>query len=123
VQVINLLNTLSGDPVEMKIAVHHGDLVKLLGINDIVYVESEGRYCHITSNTKERLTTAKLIKEFEDFLGNSSPVIRIHKSCMINVNHIKEYSNGEPCIITMIDGATFEVARRKKQEILERIKK
>ncbi|CAN5743376.1 hypothetical protein BH11BAC7_BH11BAC7_18200 [soil metagenome] len=29
----------------------------------------------------------------------------------------------EPCIIEMNNGQTFEVARRKKQEVLERLKK
>jgi len=41
----------------------------------------------------------------------------------MNAKHIKEYSKGEPCFITMLNGTTFEVSRRKKQEVLEKLKK
>jgi hypothetical protein len=42
---------------------------------------------------------------------------------MINVNYIKEYGKSEPYFIIMNDGKTFEIARRKKGEILEKMKK
>jgi len=88
-----------------------------------ILVEADGRYCVITTKDNERYTTAKYLKDFEEYLGNTSELIRIHKSCMVNVNHIKEYSKGEPYFIEMTNGKMFEIARRKKGEILERVKK
>ncbi|MDP2386833.1 MAG: LytTR family DNA-binding domain-containing protein [Bacteroidota bacterium] len=123
VQIINLLRTVDTDIKDRKIAVHSGDNVKLLPENNILYIEADGRYCDITTNNSERYTTARSIKEFEEYLGDRAGLIRIHKSCMVNVNHIKGYSKGEPCFIEMINGKVFEIARRKKQEILERVKK
>jgi two-component system LytT family response regulator len=122
VQIINLLKSIDTDTREKKVAVHSGDNVKLLNVNEILYIESDGRYCIITTKDIGRYTTAKYLKDFEEYLGGDSDLIRIHKSCMINVKHIKEYSKGEPCIIEMANGKEFEVARRKKVEILERVK-
>jgi len=123
VQFINLLKSIDSETKERKVAVHVGDNVKLISESNIISIESDGSYCIITTTTKEKYTTSKYLKDFEEFLGNDSDIIRIHKSCMINVRHIKEYSKGEPCIIEMINGQTFEIARRKKSEILERLKK
>ena len=48
---------------------------------------------------------------------------RIGKSCIVNLNCITNYSKGEPCFIEMADGNSFEVSRRKKQDVLERLRK
>jgi len=121
-QIINLLHNLSPETEDRKIAVHAGDNVKLLNEKQIIYIEADGSYCHIYTVESERFTTSKYLKDFEDYFGHTSAFIRIHKSCLINTNQIKEYSKGEPCIIEMHNGKTFEVARRKKQEILEKLK-
>ena len=123
VQIVNLLRNLEIDAKGKQIAVHAGEKVKLLNEKDIVFIEADGRYSIITTTTNERFTTPKYLKDFEEYLGSESDLIRIHKSAMINVKHIKEYSKGEPCTIEMINGTEFEVARRKKVEILERVKR
>ncbi len=122
VQILNLLKSIDENK-ERKIAVHAGESVKLLNESDIICIEADGRYCSISTTTNERYITAKYIKDFEEYLGMDSELVRIHKGCMINSRHIKEYSKGDPCIIEMNNGRTFEVARRKKVEILERVKK
>jgi DNA-binding LytR/AlgR family response regulator len=93
-----------------------------LGGNSIAYIESDGSYCNITTHTNEIYTTSKYLKDFEDYFGETSDFVRTHKNALLNVKHIKEYSKGEPCIIEMVTGKTFEVARRKKQEVLEKLK-
>ena len=123
VQIINLLKSIEPNAKEKKITVHAGENVKLLNESDIVFIEADGRYSNIITTTNERFTTPKYLKDFEEYLGSDSYLIRIHKSCMINVKHIKEYSKGEPFTIKMINGSEFEVARRKKVEILERVKR
>lgn len=123
VQIINLLRSIDADAIDKKIAVHVGENVKLLNENDIIYIEADGRYSVITTKDSERFTTPKYLKDFEEYFGSDSDLIRIHKSAMINVKHIKEYSKGEPCVIQMRNGKEFEVARRKKVEILERVRK
>jgi len=121
VQIINLLNTLD-ESEELKVAVHAGENVKLLNVNEIISIEADGRYCSITTLDNESYLTARYLKEFEEYLGGRSELIRIHKSCMINTRHIMSYSKGEICTITMFKGKTFEIARRKKVEILELVK-
>ncbi|MCD6066527.1 MAG: two component transcriptional regulator, LytTR family [Bacteroidetes bacterium] len=122
VQIINLLKSID-TANEKRVVVYAGDHVRLLNETAISYIESDGAYCIITTDTGDRFTIAKYLKDFEEYLGDRSPLLRIHKRWMINVHHIKGYSIGDPCVVEMLNGKKFEIARRKKVEILERIKR
>jgi two-component system LytT family response regulator len=122
-QMISLVRSIDPASKTKKIAVHAGEAVKLLDETDIIFIESDGRYCTIHTVSGTRYTTPKYLKDFEEYLGSDTDLIRIHKSFMINAQHIKSYSKGEPCMIEMSNGKTFEVARRKKVEMLERVKR
>lgn len=121
-QIINLLHNLDTDIHEKKIAVHAGEKVKLLSEMEIVFAEGDGRYCHIILINGETYTTARNLKEFEAYFQITNNFVRIAKDLLINIKHIKNYSKGEPCIIEMANGKTFEVARRKKTEVLGKLK-
>jgi two-component system, LytTR family, response regulator len=41
--------------------------------------------------------------------------VRIHKSFLINIQHLKEYQKGEGGIVVMSNGKELEVSRRKKE--------
>ena len=119
-QIINLLQDIRDDAKNRKIAVHSGDKVKFLSQGEIIYIEADGRYCRIFMKNQEIYVTAKYLKDFESYFGESN-FIRISKSHIINVSHIMSYSKGDPCIIEMSTGKLFETSRRKKQEVLDRL--
>lgn len=121
-QIINLLHSLDTDTFDRKFATHSGGKVKMLSEKSIVFIEGDGRYCHLTTDTGEVFTTPKNLKEFEDYFGIKSTLIRISKSLIINSSYIKEYSKGEPFIIKMTTDELFEVARRKKPKVLEKLR-
>jgi len=123
VQIINLLHSLETDTKDRKITIHAGDNVTLISENNIAYIEANNRYCNIITHNGQNYITPKYLKEFEEYFGEQSTFVRIHKSCLLNISHIKKYSKGEPCIIEMVNGKTFEVSRRKKQEVLKKVKK
>lgn len=123
VQIVNLLHTIDTGNNEHRVAVHSGDSVKFIKEKDILYIEADGSYCNVFVTSGERYTTARNLKDFEEYFGDQSGFVRIHRSCFINTTHIKEYNKGEPFIIKMINGQSFEVARRKKPEVLEKLKR
>jgi len=105
-----------------RITVHVGDRVKLIEESDIIYIEADGRYSNIYTSDEQKYTTPRNIKDFEDNFCDQTSFIRISKTYMVNATYIKEYSKGEPFVIKMNNGTTFEVARRKKAEVLEKLK-
>lgn len=122
-QLINLLNISDKNQLDKKIVAHQNDKVVLIPVDNILFIEAENRYSHIHTSGNEKFTISKTLKEFEDFFSDNPAFIRINKNEMVNINYIHNYSKGEPCIIKMLDGKTFEISRRKKQEVLDRLKK
>lgn len=105
-----------------KISVHINDKVYLLPIVDIVSVEATTNVCELVLIDCSRYHSSKNLKLFENMLEKVGNFIRISKSLIININYIKSYSKGEVCILEMQNGISHEVSRRKKAEVLTKIK-
>lgn len=121
IQVINLLKSIDDLPETHHVAIHTPDSVRLIEEASIVSIMGEGHYCTIRTDSDERFTTAKNLRDFEDYFGEASSFVRISKSQMINAKKILKYSKGEPFIIELVNGEVFEVARRRKPEVLAKI--
>jgi two-component system LytT family response regulator len=61
------------------------------------------------------------LKDFEDTLPKER-FFRIHKSHLINLKYIKEYSNYSGNYVTMTDGSKVEISRRKAPDFIQKIK-
>ena len=89
-------------------------------LNEIVYCQAEINYTHFFLVTKNKILGTKTLKEYEELL-NEYDFIRVHKSNLINLHHVKNYSRGEGGTVTMSNGDVVEVSRRKKEEFLSRL--
>jgi two-component system LytT family response regulator len=105
-----------------KIVVHHKDRVKLINVKEVICFEADNSYTQVFTNDGQKYMPAQLLKSYEQFLENNEDFIRISRSAIVNRNYIKEYSKGEPCIVYLINGASYEISRRKKGELIGKIK-
>lgn len=108
--------------VEKKMAVHDNNQVVFLSLNQITHIEGDGRYSVLYAQDK-KYTSSRNLGEYEQMLKNNQQFFRISKSCMINLNYITRYSKGEPCMLTINNDYVYEISRRKKQELLEKMKR
>ncbi len=120
-QVINLLNNSDETKIEKSLAVHDKGSVRFVKVQDIVSIEADINYSIITVVGNEKIVTTRILKELDEVLEDSKIFMRINKSCLVNINFIKTYSKKEPHILTLVDGREFEISRRKKQEVNERL--
>lgn len=106
---------------EMQLCVPGIKGFQIIRIRDIVYCEADNTYTilHLTDNKK--LMASRLLQDYELLLGDSS-FIRIHKSYLINVQHLREYQKGEGGIAVMSNGKQLDVSRRKKEQFIGYIK-
>lgn len=100
-----------------KIALPSSHGTEFILINDIIRAEADGSYTIFHClNCKPKLVSGNL-KEFQKALDNES-FLRIHKSHLINLKHIKKYSPvKDGGFIEMCDGSIAEVARTHKNEL------
>ena len=64
------------------------------------------------------ILASRTLGDFETILQPHG-FFRIHKSYLINLVHLKKYLRGEGGQVIMADGATLDVSRRKKEELME----
>jgi two-component system LytT family response regulator len=105
-----------------KISVHHNDKVLFINISEIVSVEGQGNVCEIKLLNNKNYFSSKDLKLFEAMLEKTGNFIRISRSVIINIDSIKSYSKGNICDIELINGLVYELPRRKKAEILSKVK-
>lgn len=101
-----------------RIALATADGIHLHYVDSIVRCASDGNYATVHFEDKSKLLVAKTLKDLEALL---SPYAfeRIHKSHLINLDHLRRYSNRFSGEVEMSDGAVLPVAQRKKSQLLE----
>lgn len=94
---------------------------KILVIDDIIRFEADGCYTKAFLKDGKNIVVSRTLKDFEETLPEEK-FYRIHKSHMINLMFIKDYSKISGNFLTMTDGSKVEISRRKSHEFLQKIK-
>ncbi|MES2732113.1 MAG: LytTR family DNA-binding domain-containing protein [Bacteroidota bacterium] len=116
-----LIMNLKNGNENYKLALPTSEGLTFIKISEILYCKASGNYTEIFMlDGKKHLVSRQLI-EYDELLSEQG-FFRIHHSCLINLNYIKNYVKGEGGYIVMTDGASLDVSRRKKEAFLERIK-
>ncbi len=93
----------------------------VLLIDDIIRMEAEGCYTKVYLKDKKKTIVSRTLKEFEDTIPKER-FYRIHKSHLINLKYVKEYSNIDGSFVIMNDGNKIEISRRKAPDFIKKIK-
>jgi two-component system LytT family response regulator len=72
-------------------------------------------------NGQKKIIASKTLKEFETILPDAE-FFRIHRSALININYVKEYSNNEGGEVILGDGTHVQVSKARTQEFADFIK-
>lgn len=94
---------------------------QVLESQDILYCEANSNYTNIHLVNRPGILASKPLLEYETLLQDSG-FVRVHKSFLVNLDHIKEYIKGEGGSLILSNGKEVEVSRRKKEELLRRMK-
>jgi two-component system LytT family response regulator len=94
---------------------------QVLESQDILYCEANSNYTNIHLLNRPGILASKPLLEYETLLQDSG-FVRVHKSFLVNLDHIKEYVKGEGGSVILSNGREIEVSRRKKEELLRRMK-
>jgi len=90
-------------------------------IQDIMRLEADGCYTTIVSNDNKSTVVTRTLKDFELALPKTQ-FFRIHKSHIINLKYIKDYSNFSGNHVTLTDGRKIEISRRRLGEFRQQVR-
>jgi two-component system LytT family response regulator len=92
----------------------------VFAVKDIIHCKAETNYTNFFFISGKKLLVSKTLKEYDELLSECD-FIRVHKTHLINLHHVKSYARGDGGTVTMSDGTIIEVSRRKKEEFLQRL--
>lgn len=105
-----------------KFSVHHHGKVVFINVPDITFIEAKENNTTLNLFDNTHYYSTKDLLKYESVLNDEDHFIRINKSVILNANYIKSYSKGELCIIELKTGQSFEISRRRKAEILKKLR-
>lgn len=111
----------AGSPKEMKLCIPTFKGFAILKLEDIILCEAEKNYTIIHLKDKKNIIVSRPLLEYENILEGTT-FLRIHRTFLINLQHVTEYHRGEGGMIIMSNGEEVEISRRKKDIFLTRIR-
>ncbi len=117
----NLLQTIGKTNAPKKIALPQLGGISFIEVDDIVSLQADSNYTIIHMNNMQKLVISKTLKDFEELLDQTQ-FARVHKSYIINIKYIKEYSTSDGGIVKMTDGNHWSISRRQLDSFLEKMK-
>jgi DNA-binding LytR/AlgR family response regulator len=85
---------------------------KKVFVDDVILLKGEINYTILYLESGKQKLVAHPIKFFEPFLETHG-FLRVHRSYMINPNHVKEYHQDNEFLM-MTNGQKADISRRKK---------
>ena len=93
-----------------------------LQVDDIIYLEGDDNCTHFHLRNGEKVMVTKTIKKYDDLLEPLN-FFRIHKSHLINMNHLAKYVKGDGGFVILDNGAKLELSRRRRTAFQDKLKK
>jgi two-component system LytT family response regulator len=87
---------------------------------DIEYISANGSYSEVQGTSGQKLMISKKLKYLESIL-NDDQFIRVHRSSIINVRHVREFSRSEGGIVIMKNGHETQVSLNKRGILIDRL--
>lgn len=119
-QNTRLLIDSKGYPEKITLPHHQG--FNIIETDNIVYISADGNYSELYLSSNTKLVVTKAIREFE-FMLNPDIFFRSHKSILINLRFVKEYSSVDGHYAILKNGTKLMISRRRLEEFMIAIDK
>lgn len=112
--VQELLSNLQAGRQPTRIALPQLGGTTFFDVSEIVSLQGDGNYTVIHCKDLQKKVITKTLKDFEEILDDNR-FVRIHKSHIVNLDYVKEFSTADGGIVKMSDGNVWGVSRRQQE--------
>lgn len=103
----------------ISIPVNYGN--EYVNTEEIEYLEADNTYVNLFFINGERRLVSKHLKYFETLLCNFEAFVKVHRSYIINKNHISAFRKEDRGTIIMNSGKQISLSRSHRQAFLEAV--
>ncbi|MBI1223382.1 MAG: response regulator [Bacteroidetes bacterium] len=100
-----------------KMLVSNGNDYSAISFDDVLYLEADGNYTRIHFTTGSSQLVSRTIRQYESRLPDFL-FFRIHRSVMVNLNHVKQIDKGRGGFVELSDGTHLPISYRRKEAFL-----
>lgn len=115
-----LLTNIKPENKIKKVGLPDGDGLVFINLSDIIRCDSDSNYTFFILTNGKKIIASRTLGEYEQMFADDN-FFRVHRSHLINLQHVKKYIKGEGGYVVMSDNSQVEVSRRNKLEFLERL--
>jgi two-component system LytT family response regulator len=119
-QFKTLLSNVRTENKLKKVGIPDGDGLIFINLSDIIRCDSDGNYTFFILTSGKKIIASRTLGEYEQMFADDN-FFRIHRSHLINLEHVKKYIKGEGGYVVMTDNSQVEVSRRNKTDFLEKL--
>jgi two-component system, LytTR family, response regulator len=116
------IGILSASKMNTKIVINGPKFDEIYDRNEIIWIEADGRSSIFHFKNGGSVLCSRSLGEIEKELSNTASFFRIHRSEIINLNHVERYSRKERLVILTGKFQNHYVAKEKFDEFVWRIK-
>lgn len=95
------------------------EVVAMAGSIDEAQKVGDSDYSFIFLIGGEKIHSSKTLGDFEELLANQPSFFRVHKTLLVNMEHVVKLIKTECGYLEMSDGSQVEISRRRKAEVLQ----
>jgi len=118
-QVLRNLSILIDKPGSVrKITLYGNNGYEIFELDDIIYLAGEDNYTLFHFINHKNMMLSRTLKSYEEILVPFG-FMRIHKTTLINLTHIKQILRNESPQVVMANNIHLQVSRRKSADLLE----
>jgi two-component system LytT family response regulator len=88
----------------------------------LAWLKAESNYTRVHVTGRKNYFVSKPLKVFEDSLKDNV-FFRVHRSYIINLNHVKEFLREDGGVIVMLDDARIQLPKARYNDFLEAMRK
>lgn len=103
-----------------RIALPSSNGLEFYKVDGIIRCEADRSYCKFHLASGDKVMVSKPLSEFEELLEECQ-FFRIHKSNMVNLNHVVRYVKGRGGYVVLTDGNHVDVSARRKEELMRKL--
>jgi two-component system, LytTR family, response regulator len=112
-----LENIQNGNLQNYKIVLPLQDGFEVVAVKDVIHCRANDNFTDFHFLNKQKKMICRTLKFYEDLLGESG-FLRVHKSHLVNLDHVVKYNKGKGGQLTMVDGAVIDVSPNRKDELM-----
>ena len=101
-----------------KIVLKTLDNIYLINTNNIIQCEADSSYTVVETIEDEKIVVSKVLKEYDELLSGYG-FFRVHRSHLVNLQHIKRFEKQEGGYVVMTNNKKIPVSSRSRERLLD----